>query len=123
MVHKPESVDHGASFELANIERELRTEAQYVSHGHTTRTLVRTSDLRVILSVLASGYHIPEHSIAGTGSFLVLTGKLRLVLSSRTVEVSAGELFVLQAGMRHELWGITDSSFVLTLSWSSPAHQ
>jgi quercetin dioxygenase-like cupin family protein len=122
-LHKPEPVDHGASFELATIERELRTEPQYVSHGHTTRTLVRTTDLRVILSVLASGYHIPEHSIAGTGSFLVLTGKLRLVLPSRTVEVGAGELFVLQAGMRHELWGIPDSSFVLTLSWSSQAHQ
>lgn len=117
-MHKsPEPVESGASFELADVERELRAEPQYINTGHATRTLVRTDDLRVLLSVLGAGHSIKEHSAAGTVSIHVTTGQLRITLPSRTVDARSGQLLVLQAAMRHEVMAVSDSAFVLTLAW------
>lgn len=117
-MHKsPESIEQGATFTLAKVEQELRAEPQYTQTGHTSRTLVRAKDQRVVLSVLAAEARIPQHQAPGTVSIHVLSGKLRLALPTDTKEVSAGELLVLEGGLPHDVTALNDAAFLLTLAW------
>jgi quercetin dioxygenase-like cupin family protein len=117
-MHKPESVEDGNSFDLIALERELRLEEPYERNGHTARTLVRTSDLRVVLLVMKSRARIPEHHADETASLQLLSGRIRLALPSREVELRSGQLLVLAASIRHDVQALEDSAFLLTLGWS-----
>lgn len=113
----PESPEHGATFELAAIAEELRGEPSYVREGQTARTLIRTPDLRIVLVVLRRGKRISEHHADVTASVHTLTGHIRLQLPDRSAELPAGQLLVLGAGLPHDVYAETDSTFVLTLGW------
>lgn len=114
-MHKPESTEHGVTFDLAAVEREMRTESGYEHSGHLGRTLVRTSDLTVMLMVMRRDSRVAEHQANATASIHVLSGKIRLKLETRTVELTSGQLLALESGLRHDLEALEDSAFVLTL--------
>lgn len=118
VMHKsPESIEQGAKFTLASVEQELRAEPQYTQSGHTSRTLVRANDQRVVLSVLAAEARIPQHQAPGTVSIHVLSGTLRLALPVGEKELNAGELLVLEGGLPHDVVALSDAAFLLTLAW------
>lgn len=117
MHHSPESIEQGAKFTFTSLEQELRAEPQYLQTRHTSRTLVRAGDLRVVLSVLAADGHIAEHQAPGTVSIQVLSGRVRFTLPSGAVELASGELLVLEGGLTHDVLALSDASFLLTLAW------
>lgn len=114
---KPEQEDHGLLFDCAAIDRELRREAAYQREGHTARTLVRASDLRIVLIVLRGGSRIAEHHANETVSIQTVSGQVRLHLPERTFEVPAGQLLVLGKGLKHDVEASVDSALLLTLGW------
>lgn len=117
-MHKPpEPVTQGATFDLAAIDGEMRREAAYERNGYLARTLVRTPDLRVVFMVMKAKSSIAEHQAGDTASVHVLSGAIRLGLPSRTVELGAGQLLVLEAGLRHDVEADEDSAFLLTIGW------
>lgn len=117
-MHKsPESTEQGAKFTLTEVSQELRGEAQYTQSGHASRTLVRSDDQRVVLSVLAANARIAEHQAPGTVSIHVLSGRLRFSLPSGAVELGTGELLVLHGGLKHDVLALSDAAFLLTLAW------
>lgn len=120
MKKPPQPPDHGVTFDLESMARELRSEDTYVREGQAARTLIRSSDLRVVLVALASGRTISEHQVKVTASVQTLSGRIRLQLPEGSVELSAGQLLVLGAGLAHDVHAETDSTFLLTLGW--PAH-
>jgi quercetin dioxygenase-like cupin family protein len=113
----PESPTHGLRFDLAALAQELRAEPSYAREGHTARTLVRTSDLRVVLVVLRAGKKLLEHHVNVTASVYAITGNLRLQLADHNAALAAGQLFVLAPGLAHDVYAETDSTFMLTLGW------
>jgi quercetin dioxygenase-like cupin family protein len=116
-MNRPESPEHGVTFELASIAQDLRAEAAYVREGHTARTLVRAADLRVVLIALREGNVMSEHHANATASVHVLSGHIRLQLPDKVVELGAGELLVLGSGLPHDVHAQTESTFLLTLGW------
>ncbi|MFW6049763.1 MAG: cupin domain-containing protein [Myxococcota bacterium] len=114
---KPTPVDHGATFDLPALDREMRTDPVYERSGHIARTLVRTPDLRVVFMVMAGGSRLSEHKADETAAIHVLSGRIRLALPDRRVDLPAGHLLVLEAGLRHDVEADEDSAFVLTLGW------
>ena len=114
---KPESPSDGVTFDIPGIADELRREEAYEREGQSARTLVRTSDLRVVLVVLKAGKHMPEHQANVTASVHTLSGSIRLELPDRSVELPSGQLLVLGQGLRHDVRAETDSVFLLTLGW------
>lgn len=114
---KPEPTTRGATFDLATIEREMRGEDVYAREGHTARTLVREPDLRIVLLVMKAGSRVPEHHADGTASVHVLSGHVRLSLPDRVVDLSTGQLLVLERGLRHAVEAVAESTFLLTLGW------
>lgn len=113
----PTSTDHGASFDLEAVARELRAEEQYVREGQASRTLIRASDLRIVVVALEAGKTISEHHAKVTASVQTLSGHIRLQLPERRVDVPAGRILVMSAGLAHDVYAETDSVFVLTLGW------
>lgn len=113
----PEPSDSNALFDLAAISQELRNGGHYVRNGLTAQTLMRSPDLRVVLVSLKAGKKISEHHAAVTASVQTLAGHVRLQLPDHAVDVSAGELLVLGAGLPHDVHAEVDSTFLLTLGW------
>ena len=114
---QPESPEHGLTFDLGRIERELRQEDAYEHDGHTARTLLKTPDLRVLLIVMKGGSRMAEHQANASGSIQALSGQLSCHLPDRKVELTAGQLLVLAGGLRHDVEATVDSTLVLTLGW------
>lgn len=117
MKNKPVTPEHGSTFDLESVAQELRAEEPYTREGQTARTLIRASDMRIVMVVLEAGKTISEHHADVTASVQTLSGHLRLELPDRSVEVAAGQLLVLGAGLSHDVHAETDSTFLLTLGW------
>jgi quercetin dioxygenase-like cupin family protein len=120
---KPISPQHGALFDPATLIAEMMREEGYRRAGHTAHTLVLTDDLRVVLLVMKARSTIAEHQVNETAAVHVLSGRIRLELPARVVEVGAGELFVLGAGLRHNVLALEDSAYFLTFGWTTPPEQ
>lgn len=114
---EPVSPEHGAIHELGALAQELRNEPSYLRDGQAARTLVRASDLRIVVIALQAGKRISEHHANVTASVHALTGHIRLQLADRSVDLPAGQLLVLGSGLPHDVSAETDSIFVLTLGW------
>lgn len=113
----PASPDHGLTFDLTAIARELCSEEPYLREGQAARTLIRRPDLRILLIALQRGKTISEHHAGVTASVQTLSGHLRLHLPDRSADVREGQLLVLGAGLSHDVHADTDSTFLLTLGW------
>ena len=113
----PVSPSQGVLFDFDTICRELRAEEQYAREGQASRTLIRSSDLRIVVVALAAGETISEHHAKVTVSVQTLSGRIRLQLPERSVDVPAGQILVMEAGLAHDVHAESDSAFLLTLGW------
>lgn len=114
---KPDSLVHDAIFDLEAIARDLRGEEAYLANGHTARTLIRVSDLRLVLVAMRAGSEMSEHRANETASVHVLSGKIQLGLPERSVGLGAGHVLTMPKGRRHSVKASEESVFLLTLGW------
>jgi quercetin dioxygenase-like cupin family protein len=106
----------------ANIDSELkalRRSPSYQRNDHASTTLVNRPGLGVVLVALPKGGHMAEHRSARPITVRVLEGKVRLALKSQTLEMSPGDLAALAPNLAHEVSGIEDSAFLLTIGGSA----
>ena len=115
------SIAGGVSFDLASLDGELRKEAAYEASGYTARTLVREPDLRVVLVAMKPGARMLDHQAERTASVQALSGRLRLHLPGRPVDLPAHRLLALEAGLRHDVEALEQSAFLLTIGWRNDA--
>ena len=102
----------------AEIDR-LRAETTW-STGQNARTLVKYSDLRVVLTALQAKARIPEHKTEGRISVHVLSGHIHLRAAGRTFSLRPGSLLTLDHGMPHDVEALEESAFLLTIAWPGP---
>jgi quercetin dioxygenase-like cupin family protein len=114
---QPTPISDGAVFDLAAVDRELRSDDAYPRDGHTARTLVREPAMRIVLVVMRAGARIAEHRAQEITSIHVLTGRVRLALTDRTVDLPAGRVLVIGPDLRHDVEALADSTLLLTLAW------
>src|SRR5690606_2947705 len=113
MKNPPTATEQGVSFDLETVSNELRADESYRHEGHTARTLIRTPDARIIVVALATGKTLSEHQANGAAAVQTLSGRIRLQLPDRGVEVPAGQLLVMGAGLSHDVYAEADSIFLL----------
>src|SRR5579864_7313813 len=100
----------------------LRSEGRWQS-GHTAKTLVKYSDFRVVLIVMKTGGRLEKHRTEGRISVHTLDGRIRFTTAERSVELATGQMLTLEHDIPHDVEGIVDSAFLLTIAWrdaSSP---
>jgi quercetin dioxygenase-like cupin family protein len=95
---------------------QLRSEGRWQS-GHTARTLAKYPDLRVVLIVINAGGRLEKHRAGGRISVHTLHGRIRFNTAEQSVELAAGQMLTLERGIPHDVEGVVDSAFLLTIAW------
>jgi len=104
------------NFDLNREIEQLRSEGRWQS-GHTAKALVKYPDLRVVLIAIKAGGHLAEHRTEGRISVHTLAGHIRLHVAGRAVELTAGQMLTLEREVPHDVEGVADSAFLLTIAW------
>lgn len=99
---------------------QLRSEARWQS-GHTARTLAKYPNFRVVLIVMKAGGRLEKHRTEGRISVHALDGRIRFSTAERSVELAAGQMLTLDHDILHDVEGVTDSAFLLTIAWRDAA--
>lgn len=104
------------TFDLkAEIER-LRGENAWQG-GRDSKTLVKRTDFRIVLTVLQSGARLHEHKAAGPISVQVIAGHIRMHVGGKIFDLPAGNLLALERALPHDVEALEDSAFLLTICW------
>lgn len=104
------------SFDLNREIEQLRSESRWQS-GHTAKALVKYSDLRVVLIAIKAGGRLSEHRTEGRISVHALVGHIRLHVAGQAIELTAGQMLTLEREVPHDVEGVVDSAFLLTIAW------
>jgi len=113
----PHLADQVLQFDLGEEAARLRQEDSWTrGTGRSSRTLAKHPDFRVVLTLLKAGAQVDEHKTNLRISIQVVSGAIRLNLPDRNVELRAGQLLVLDAGVPHRVAALEESAFLLTLS-------
>jgi quercetin dioxygenase-like cupin family protein len=107
-------------FNLEEEIRQLQTEPRWQA-GHTAKTIAKYQDLRVVLIVMKAGAQLVRHRTAGRISIQACHGSIRVLFSgafeNETVELTPGDLFMLDREVAHDVEAVTDCAFLLTIAW------
>jgi quercetin dioxygenase-like cupin family protein len=103
-------------FDLSAEVHRLKAETTW-SKGHNARTLIKYSDLRVVLMAFKANARLPEHQTDGRLSVHVVAGHIQLKASGRTFDLHAGGLLALDRGLPHDLEALEESVVLLTVAW------
>ena len=108
------------SFDLnAELER-LRNENAWQG-GRNSKTLLKHSDFRVVLTVLKSNARLHEHKAAGRISVQAIAGHIRMHVRDEVIDLPAGHLLALERALPHDVEALEDSAFLLTIAWPEGA--
>ena len=103
-------------FDLAAQIQNLRREDAWKS-GRNSKTMVKHSDLRLVLTIMKANTSIHEHRAAGSISVQVISGHIRMHVEGREFDLPTGHLLALEAAVPHDVEALEDSAFVLTIAW------
>ena len=98
----------------------LAAETQYAPNGIVSRTLLRTSNGRVVLFGFAQGQELSEHTSTQHALVQILSGECEFALSGRTHQLKAGDLVYMPPGAPHALKATQQFSMFLTLFKPGP---
>ena len=84
-------------------------------HAAVTTSLLKTQALQLMRLVLPAGQGLPEHSVPGAITVQCLEGETVVTTPSRTCNLSAGQLVVLDGSELHALKATTDSTLLVTI--------
>ena len=108
-----------ASFDLRAELEQLRREAAWQRGDRNAKTLYKDADEQLVLTAMKAGTTLREHRAAGRIVIQTVTGRLRLGLTDRTVELPAGHLLVLDPNLPHNVDAVEESALVLTIARSA----
>ena len=87
--------------------------------GLTSKTLLKTSDLRIVLIVMQAGARMEEHHNDGRISIQVLRGAIRTRVQNEAIDLKPGRLLALDRSIKHDVEAREDSAVLLTIAWPS----
>jgi quercetin dioxygenase-like cupin family protein len=94
----------------------LADETRFAANGIVSRTLLRTTNLRVVLFGFAEGQELSEHTSTQSAVVQILSGECEISLAGKAHAVKAGQLIYLPPNLPHALSATKQFSMLLTLS-------
>lgn len=122
MQAKLENLETSRGFcEQFDLESEISTLESHKPwpRGLTSKMLLKTSDLRIVLIVMQAGARMEEHHNDGRISIQVLRGAIRTRVQNEAIDLKPGRLLALDRSIKHEVEAREDSVVLLTISWPS----
>lgn len=111
------------TFDLEAEIKQLQTEELWLKNGRISKTLVKHSDFRILLILMKAGTLMQEHKTDARISIQALSGRLLIKLNDQTVELSTGNLLVLEKARSHDVSAVEESAFLLSISWPNGVSQ
>ena len=118
----PANIEINRGFlEQFDLESEISTLESHKPwpRGVTSKMLLKTSDLRIVLIVMQAGAKMEEHHNDGRISIQVLRGSIRSRVQDQVVDLTPGKLLALDRSLQHDVEAREDSAFLLTIAWPS----
>jgi quercetin dioxygenase-like cupin family protein len=122
MQAKVESVEMSRGFaEQFDFESEISALESHKPwpQGMTSKMLLKTDDLRIVLIVMQAGARMAEHHSDGRISIQVVRGAIRTRVEDHAVDLTLGQLLALDRSIKHDVEAREDSAFLLTIAWPS----
>ncbi len=108
-------------FDLEADLARLRGEDAYRRNGHNARTLAKYPDVRIVLGCARAGTRISIREPNERLTIQCLSGLVRVDAGGKAVDLAAGHLAVADKAMAHDIEAVTDSAFLLSVSWPTSA--
>ncbi len=102
--------------ELGPEAEALLAQAGAAPAGRSAKTVVKEGPLRVTLAALRREVALDEHQVTGPVSIQVLQGRLRLITGAGDIDLQAGEVAVLEAGVAHAARALDDCVLLITVA-------
>ena len=87
------------------------------AQGMTSKLLLKTDDLRVLIIAMESGAKMKEHHSDGRISIHVARGAIRVRVEGKIEELTSQQLLVIDKSIKHDVEAVETSVFVLTIAW------
>ncbi len=114
----PQLAEPLLQFDLQKELQQLRQqESWHRETGRSSKTLAKYPDLRIILVLMKAGTQMNEHKSEGRISIHHLLGTVCVHLAEKKVDLSVGQLLVMDCGVLHDVEAVEESAFLLTIAW------
>jgi quercetin dioxygenase-like cupin family protein len=110
---------------LINLQHEkiisLANETQFAPNGIVSRTILRSSNVRVVLFGFSAGQELTEHTSTKSALIEVLSGECDFSLNGKTHPLKAGDFLYMPPHAPHAVRATKQFSMLLTLFSAGPA--
>lgn len=106
------------AFDLAAEADELAREPGWIQHGHSARTLIKHSEFRLVLIVMAAGERIEKQTAEERICIQTLSGRLVILAEGETHRLGPCGLMAVDRGRSFEIEAEERSSLLLWIGWS-----
>ncbi len=108
-----------APVDLHALATALRSEPNTGERGHRQETVFKHGNVTVALFVFDRFSHLAEHAAQGIVTMHVLKGRMKISAGAVEHELKAGQILVLDAGVRHALKAEEESEILVSVHLGS----
>ncbi len=103
------------AFLIADEIERLKQGTQWTTGSRNAITLVKTSNLRIVLVIVRKGATMHEHQVEGPITLFVLSGAMRFTAGGEERIVRANGLLTLDRAIPHDVEALEEGAFLLTI--------
>ena len=103
------------TFAIAEEINLLKQEPEWISGKRNSVTVVKTSNLSVVLTAIKKDATLCGHEVDGPITVQVLSGPIQFGVAGEPRRLVAGTVIALDKGIPHDIQALQDSELLLTL--------
>lgn len=103
------------TFVIADELKRLREEPEWISGTRNSVTVVKTSNLSVVLTSVKKDAALCGHEMDGPITLQVLSGVIEFGVAGKPQTLAAGTALALDNAVPHDIKALEDSEFLLTI--------
>lgn len=94
----------------------LKQEPEWISGQRNSVTVVKTSNLSIVLTAIKKGATLCGHQIDGPITLQVVSGVIEFGVAGEPRELQAGTVIALDKTVNHDIQALEDSELLLTIA-------
>ena len=103
------------TFAIVDEIKRLRQEPEWISGDRNSVTVVKTSNLSVVLTAIKKGAKLCGHQVEGPITVQVVSGTIQFSVAGELRTLGAGTVIALDNDVPHDIEALDDSEFMLTI--------
>ena len=104
------------TFAISEEIKLLRQEPEWISGKRNSVTVVKTSNLSIVLTAIKRGATLCGHEVDGPITLQVVSGAIQFGVAGEPRRLAAGTVIALDKGIPHDIQALQDSELLLTIA-------